>query len=72
MRTTNVLLNREIIKYKLGNLLVSTGLQRFGAVIGHDCAMDAGTIVLPSRFIPPNSITQAGKIFSDSSKIKFR
>jgi acetyltransferase-like isoleucine patch superfamily enzyme len=62
--TTNVLLNNETVKYKLGNMLVSTALEHFGSVIGHDCAIGAGVIILPGRFIAPNTIVQAGTVFS--------
>lgn len=65
--TTNLLLNKEIIKYKLGNTLVSTGCRFFGSIIGHDCAIGAAVIILPGRFVPPNSIIQAGTIFSNSA-----
>ncbi len=67
--TTNVLLNEEMVKYRLGNRLVSTGLTHFGAVIGHSCAIGAGVIILPGRFVPPNSIVQAGTVFSNSTEI---
>ena len=62
--TTDLLLNNETIKYKLGDALVSTGLEHFGAVMGFNSAIGAGTIILPGRSIPPNSILQAGTIFS--------
>jgi bifunctional UDP-N-acetylglucosamine pyrophosphorylase/glucosamine-1-phosphate N-acetyltransferase len=62
--TTNLLLNDETVKYKLGNMMVSTGLQYFGSVMGYNCAIGAGTIILPGRFVPPNSILQAGTVFS--------
>ncbi len=62
--TTNVLLNKETIRYKLDSLLVSTGLDQFGSVIGHNCSIGAGTIILPGRFIQPNSTIQAGTVFS--------
>jgi len=62
--TTNVLLNGESVKYKLGNIMVSTGLEHFGSVMGYNCAIGAATIILPGRFVPPNSILQAGTIFS--------
>jgi bifunctional UDP-N-acetylglucosamine pyrophosphorylase/glucosamine-1-phosphate N-acetyltransferase len=62
--TTNVLLNQKIIRYKLDNVLVSTGLDNFGSVIGHDCAIGAGTILLPGRFVSPNSTIQAGTVIS--------
>jgi NDP-sugar pyrophosphorylase family protein len=65
--TTNVLLNKEIVKYKLGNMLVSTGLTHFGSVIGYNCAIGAGVIILPGRFVPPNSTIQAGTVFSNST-----
>ncbi len=64
--TTNVLLNKETIRYKLDGLLVSTGLDQLGSVIGHNCSIGAGTIILPGRFIPPNSIIQAGTVYSKS------
>lgn len=67
--TTNVLLNKETVKYKLGNMLVSTGLTHFGSVIGHSCAIGAGVIILPGRFVPPNSTVQAGMVFSNSAEI---
>ena len=63
--TTNVLLNNKNVKYKVGERLIDTGLQHFGAVIGHDCALGASVIILPGRFIPPGSMVQAGTIFSD-------
>ncbi|MGI0101172.1 MAG: hypothetical protein ACREA7_01085 [Nitrosotalea sp.] len=62
--TTNVLLNNEPVKYKLGDMMVSTALEHFGSVMGSNCAIGAGTIILPGRFVPPNSILQAGTIFS--------
>jgi NDP-sugar pyrophosphorylase family protein len=62
--TTNVLLNEEIIRFKIGDTLVSTGLNNFGSVIGHNCAIGAGAIILPGRFVPPNSIIQAGTVIS--------
>lgn len=62
--TTNVLLNEQTIRYKIGDRLVSTGLGNFGSVIGHNCAIGAGTIILPGRFVPPNSTIQAGTVIS--------
>ncbi len=62
--TTNVLLNNETVKYKLGDRIVSTAREHFGSVIGHDSAIGAGVIILPGRFVPSNSIVQAGTVFS--------
>jgi len=67
--TTNVLLNQETVKYKLDNILVSTGLTHFGSVIGYGCAIGAGVIILPGRFVPPKSTIQAGTVFSSSTEI---
>lgn len=61
---TNVLLNTKNIRYKIGEELIDTGLQKLGAVIGHDCSLGAGVITLPGRYIPPNSLLQAGTVFS--------
>ena len=62
--TTNLLLNNETVKYRLGNTMSSTGRENFGAVIGHGSAIGAGVIVLPGRQIPPNSIVSAGTVVS--------
>ena len=62
--TTNVLLNKGIIRYKLDDVLVSTALDQLGSVIGYNCAIGAGTVILPGRFVPPNSTVQAGTVFS--------
>jgi bifunctional UDP-N-acetylglucosamine pyrophosphorylase/glucosamine-1-phosphate N-acetyltransferase len=62
--TTNVLLNGKSVRYRIGNQLVDTGLQNFGAVIGSGCAIGAGAIILPGRFVPSNSEIQAGMVVS--------
>ncbi|AFU57997.1 putative sugar-phosphate nucleotidyltransferase [Candidatus Nitrososphaera gargensis Ga9.2] len=62
--TTNVLLNSKNVKYKVGDQLIDTGLHHFGAVIGTNCMIGAGVIVLPGRYIPSNSAIQAGTIVS--------
>lgn len=62
--TTNVLLNKETIRYKLDGLLVSTGLDQLGSIIGYNSSVGAGTIILPGRFIPPHSTIQAGTVYS--------
>lgn len=62
--TTNVLLDKAVIRYKLDGLLVSTGLEQLGAVIGYGSAIGAGTVILPGRFVQPNSVIQAGTIVS--------
>ena len=63
--TTNVLLNGKNVKYKGGDKLVDTGQQNFGAVIGDGCKIGAGVIILPGRYIPPNSTIQAGTLVSN-------
>jgi bifunctional UDP-N-acetylglucosamine pyrophosphorylase/glucosamine-1-phosphate N-acetyltransferase len=62
--TTNVLLNNQNVRFKLGDNLVDTGLQNFGAVIGAGCNIGAGVIILPGRYIPSNSTIQAGVVVS--------
>ncbi len=62
--TTNKLLNGATVRYKKGADLVDTGLLHFGAVFGHDSAIGAGTILLPGRYVPPNTIVQAATLYS--------
>lgn len=62
--TTNILLSNQNVKYREGINLVDTGRRNFGAVIGANCAIGAGVIILPGRYIPPNSQIQAGTLVS--------
>jgi acetyltransferase-like isoleucine patch superfamily enzyme len=66
--TANVLLTRTNIKYAVGDDLVDTGTDRFGAVVGNNCAVGASVIILPGRQVQSNSIIQAGTIFGASEK----
>ena len=66
--TANVLLSRKNIKYEIINdvgekLLLDTGLDHFGAVVGENCAIGASVIILPGRQIPPGTVIQAGTIY---------
>jgi NDP-sugar pyrophosphorylase family protein len=66
--TANVLLSRKNIKYEIFNefgqkLLIDTGLDHFGAVVGENCAIGASVIILPGRQIPQDTVIQAGTIY---------
>jgi acetyltransferase-like isoleucine patch superfamily enzyme len=60
--TANVQLNRQYVKYRIGDTLVSTGTDHFGAVVGNNCAIGASVIILPGRHVSANSIVQAGTL----------
>jgi len=62
--TTNVLLNKKSVKYKMGDEMIETGLNHFGVIIGHDASIGAATITLPGRFIPPESTLAPGTVFT--------
>ena len=49
-----LLLDRRNVKYQIGNSLVNTGIDHFGAVLGNNCAIGASVIILPGRQIQPN------------------
>lgn len=55
--TANVQLNRQDVKYRIGDTLVNTG-----AVVGNNCAIGASVIILPGRHVSANSIIQAGTL----------
>ena len=57
--TTNVLHDRKNIKYKIDDVLVDTGTDHFGSVVGNNCAVGASVIILPGTQILPTSIVQA-------------
>ena len=57
--TTNVLPGRKNIKYKIDDILIDTGTDYFGAVVGNDCAIGASVTILPGTQILPTSIVQA-------------
>jgi UDP-N-acetylglucosamine diphosphorylase / glucose-1-phosphate thymidylyltransferase / UDP-N-acetylgalactosamine diphosphorylase / glucosamine-1-phosphate N-acetyltransferase / galactosamine-1-phosphate N-acetyltransferase len=60
--TANVLLDRQNVKYRIGDTLVNTGTDHFGAVVGNNCAIGASVIILPGRHVSPNSVIQAGTL----------
>jgi NDP-sugar pyrophosphorylase family protein len=68
--TANVLLTRSNIKYAVGDDLVDTGTDHFGAVVGNNCAVGASVIILPGRQVQSYSTIQAGTIFGASEKKK--
>ena len=48
------------IKYKIDDVLVDTGTDHFGAVVGNNCSIGASVIILPGIQILPTSVVQAG------------
>lgn len=60
--TTNVLLTKRNVKYQIDGVLLDTGTDHFGAVVGNNSSIGANVIILPGRQIPPNSMIQAGTI----------
>ena len=48
------------IKYKIDDVLVDTGTDHFGSVVGNNCIVGASVIILPGTQIFPTSIVQAG------------
>lgn len=56
--TANVQLNRQNVKYRIGDILVSTATDHFGAVVGNNCAIGASVIILPRRHVSANSVIQ--------------
>lgn len=63
-----MLLTRGNIKYPVGDALVDTGTDHFGAVVGNSCAVGASVIILPGRQVPSYSFIQAGTIFGASEQ----
>ena len=66
--TANVLLSKKNIKYEILNefgqkLLLDTGRDHLGAVVGENCAIGASVIILPGRQIPQDTVIQAGAIY---------
>ena len=57
--TTNVLPDIKNIKYKIDDVLVDTGINQFGAVVGNNCSIGASVIILPGIQILPTSVVQA-------------
>jgi acetyltransferase-like isoleucine patch superfamily enzyme len=47
------------IKYKIDDVLVDTGINQFGAVVGNNCSIGASVIILPGIQILPTSVVQA-------------
>jgi UDP-N-acetylglucosamine diphosphorylase / glucose-1-phosphate thymidylyltransferase / UDP-N-acetylgalactosamine diphosphorylase / glucosamine-1-phosphate N-acetyltransferase / galactosamine-1-phosphate N-acetyltransferase len=64
--TTNVLPDIKSIKYKIDDVLVDTGINQFGAVVGNNCAIGASVIILPGIQILPTSVVQARTVIGKS------
>jgi UDP-N-acetylglucosamine diphosphorylase / glucose-1-phosphate thymidylyltransferase / UDP-N-acetylgalactosamine diphosphorylase / glucosamine-1-phosphate N-acetyltransferase / galactosamine-1-phosphate N-acetyltransferase len=60
--TANILLDRKNVRYQVGDKLVDTGTDQFGAVVGNNCAIGASVIILPGRQVQSNTVIQAGTI----------
>ncbi len=60
--TANVLINRQNVRYQIGDSLVDTGTGHLGAIVGNNCAIGASVIILPGRQIPSNTVIQAGAV----------
>ena len=62
--TANVLLDRTNIRYEIGSgRLMDIGRNHFGAVVGDNSAIGAAVIILPGRYVPNDSVVQAGTIY---------
>jgi UDP-N-acetylglucosamine diphosphorylase / glucose-1-phosphate thymidylyltransferase / UDP-N-acetylgalactosamine diphosphorylase / glucosamine-1-phosphate N-acetyltransferase / galactosamine-1-phosphate N-acetyltransferase len=55
------------IKYKIDDVLVDTGTDHFGSVVGNNCVVGASVIILPGTQILPTSIVQAGTAIGKNS-----
>jgi acetyltransferase-like isoleucine patch superfamily enzyme len=69
---TNVLLNNKLVRYRIDGKLVDTGLSHFGAVIGHNCTIGAGVVILPGRYMPPRSFVPPHRLFSSAEELRPR
>jgi NDP-sugar pyrophosphorylase family protein len=69
---TNVMLNNKQVRYRIDGQLVETGLSHFGAVIGHNCTIGAGVIILPGRYMPPRSFVPPHRLFSSAEELQPR
>jgi acetyltransferase-like isoleucine patch superfamily enzyme len=62
--TANVLLDRRNIRYEIGaGKFMDIGRNHFGALVGDNAAVGAAVIILPGRYVPNNSVIQAGTIY---------
>jgi UDP-N-acetylglucosamine diphosphorylase / glucose-1-phosphate thymidylyltransferase / UDP-N-acetylgalactosamine diphosphorylase / glucosamine-1-phosphate N-acetyltransferase / galactosamine-1-phosphate N-acetyltransferase len=61
---TNVMLNNKLVSYKIDGKLMDTGMDHFGAVIGHHSTIGAGVVILPGRYMPPGSFIPPHVLFS--------
>lgn len=64
--TANVLLTKKNVRYKINGTLLDTGTNHFGAVVGDNCSVGAYVLILPGRYLAPNSMVQAGTIVGKS------
>lgn len=65
---TNVMLQNKDVSYKIGGELVDTGLSHFGAVIGHHSTIGAAVVIMPGRYVPPNSFIRPHVLYSSNEE----
>lgn len=68
--TANVLLDRRNIRYEIGSgKFMDIGRNHFGALVGDNSAIGAAVIILPGRYVPNNSVIQAGTIYCKNEAV---
>ncbi len=68
--TANVLLDRRNIRYEISmGKFMDIGRNHFGALVGDNAAVGAAVIILPGRYVPLNSVIQAGTIYSKNEAV---
>jgi acetyltransferase-like isoleucine patch superfamily enzyme len=63
-------LDRRNIRYEIGSgKYMDIGRNHFGALVGDNAAIGAAVIILPGRYVPNNSIIQAGTIYCKNEAV---
>ena len=71
-RTANVLLTKRArnITYQTGDgKTIDLGTHHFGSMIGNNCTIGTSVLLLPARYVPADTVSQAlGKVYEVSKK----
>jgi carbonic anhydrase/acetyltransferase-like protein (isoleucine patch superfamily) len=72
-RTANVMLTKrdKNITYQIANgKSVDIGTHHFGSIVGNNCTIGTSVVLLPGRYIPPNTVIQDETTFAQNIVVK--
>jgi UDP-N-acetylglucosamine diphosphorylase / glucose-1-phosphate thymidylyltransferase / UDP-N-acetylgalactosamine diphosphorylase / glucosamine-1-phosphate N-acetyltransferase / galactosamine-1-phosphate N-acetyltransferase len=69
--TVNRVLNNKNVQYEIADgKLIDIGTHRFGSIIGNNCRIGSSVVLLPGRYVPPNTIIESDTTFGKKIAVR--